>query len=111
MHRINFTCDEATLRLLERLSDTYYSGNKSLTIRAALESLAAQAGHEGWVITGYTPVVIQARASCHTCGDTHGEGDVLYRPVFGRGDGPRAIPRIPAEDWLACPTCVEQQPA
>lgn len=108
MIRLNFTFDESTAQLLDKLADKYYHGNKSLTVRSALESLAAHTGHEGWVIAGYTPIVIEGEASCHTCGDPHTPGDVLYRPVFERGEGPRAIPRIPQENWLDCPTCVEQ---
>jgi hypothetical protein len=38
----------------------------------------------------------------------HREGDVLYRPVFERGEGPRAMPKIPRENWLDCSNCVEQ---
>ncbi len=109
MQRLNFTLDEATVKLLDRLAQTYYQGNKSQTVRAALESLAAHIGHEGWVITGYTPVEVQHDVSCHTCGTEHHEGAVLYRPVFERGDSPRALLHIPAEVWLDCPQCVETQ--
>ena len=108
MHRFNFTLDESTLRLLERLAQKYYSGNKSLTVRAALESLAAHAGHEGWVIVGFTLAVAEGQTNCHTCGDLRQKGEVLNRPVFERGVGPRALPRIPAENWVECPQCVEQ---
>jgi hypothetical protein len=108
MQRLNFTLDDATVQLLDRLAEKYYHGNKSLTVRSALESLAAHAGHEGWVVTGYTPIVVEGQASCHTCGDMHREGDVLYRPVFERGEGPRAMPKIPRENWLDCSNCVEQ---
>jgi hypothetical protein len=108
MPRLNFTLDDATVSLLERLSADYYGGNKSLTVRAALESLAAHIGHAGWVIAGYSPVTIQGRAACHTCGEAHEQGEVLFRPVFERGEGPTALPHIPTEMWLDCPTCVEQ---
>ncbi|MBI3941505.1 MAG: hypothetical protein HY326_00700 [Chloroflexi bacterium] len=111
MQRLNFTLDDNTVELLERLAEKYYGGNKSHTVRAALESLAAHAGHEGWVITGYTPVVIDQTSSCHTCGTPHGKGDVLYRPVFERGAGSRALPKIPSENWLDCSHCVEQTTA
>jgi hypothetical protein len=109
MQRLNFTLNDDTVRLLERLAGKYYGGNKSQTVRAALESLAAHVGHDGWVIAGYTPVELDAAAECHTCGEAHDTGDVLYRPVFERGSSPRALPRIPAESWLDCPQCVEQQ--
>ena len=109
MKRLNFTFDASTIELLERLAETYYSGNKSQTVRAALESLAAHIGHDGWVITGYTPTRLDDEASCHTCGEAHHEGEVLFRPVFERGASPRALPNIPAEPWLDCPRCVEQQ--
>lgn len=111
MQRLNFTLDEATVELLSRLSDTYFHGNKSQTVRSALESLATHAGHEGWVIAGYTPVVLDADTPCHNCGDNHHSGEVLFRPVFERGDGPRARATLPAEPWLACPECVENPEA
>lgn len=108
MQRLNFTLDEATVSLLERLAQTYYGGNKSQTVRAALESLAAHTGHDGWVVTGYTPIQLEGDAACHTCGEEHRPGEVLYRPVFERGKSPRALAHIPAEVWLDCPQCVEQ---
>ena len=49
MQRLNFTLDDATVELLETLSSTDYAGNKSQTVRAALESLAAHTRHMGWV--------------------------------------------------------------
>ncbi len=109
MQRLNFTLDDPTVELLERLAAAYYGGNKSQTVRAALESLAAHAGHGGWVVAGYTPVELAAQSNCHTCGEAHREGEVLYRPVFERGSSPRALARIPAEVWLDCPRCVEEQ--
>ncbi len=111
MPRLNFTFDGATVRLLEQLARKFYNGNKSLTVRRALESLAVHAGHGGWLIAGYTPVVIEGRASCHTCGETHNKGEVLYRPVFERGEGPRALAKLPKENWLDCLNCVEQTSA
>lgn len=108
MHRLNFTLDSATVSLLEKLADNYYGGNKSQAVRAALESLAAHIGHDGWVIRGYTPVALQDEVTCHTCGEHHRSGEVLYRPVFERGKSPHALTTIPAEDWLDCPRCVEQ---
>jgi hypothetical protein len=108
MRRLNFTLDDQTVTLLSRLSERYYGGNKSQTVRAALESLAAHAGHDGWVIAGYGPVALAGDAQCHTCGTEHHEGDVLYRPVFERGASPKALPKMPAEAWLDCPSCVEE---
>lgn len=107
MKRLNFTLDEEAVQLLQDLSEQYYGGNKSQTVRAALESLAAHTGHDGWVITGYTPTELAAEAACHTCGTAHAEGDVLFRPVFERGQSPGALPRIPAEVWLDCSDCAE----
>ena len=72
-----------------------------------LMALAAHAGHEGWVIAGYSPAVIDGQAACHTCGTPHARGDVLYRPVFERGRGPEALPSLPTEGWLDCLACVE----
>ena len=107
MQRLNFTFDDATARLLEELATRYYDGNKSQTVRAALQSLAAHAGHEGWVIAGYSPAEIDGQAACHTCGSPHGRGEVLYRPVFERGRGPDALTSLPTEGWLDCLGCVE----
>lgn len=107
MHRLNFTLDEATVSLLNRLADRLYDGNKSQTVRAALESLAAHAGQEGWVIAGYTPVRLDEAADCFHCGEHHGRGEVLFRPVFRRGLGRDALPELPSEPWLDCGQCVE----
>ncbi|MBM3457660.1 MAG: hypothetical protein FJX77_03900 [Armatimonadetes bacterium] len=111
MQRLNFTLDDETVRLLEKLAEKYYHGNKSQTVRSALESLAAHAGHEGWVVAGYSPLIVDQPTSCHTCGDSRPQGDILYRPVFQRGEGPRALPRLPHENWLDCSNCVEQSVA
>lgn len=107
MKRLNFTLDNQTVELLNRLSEKYYGGNKSQTVRAALESLAAHQGHDGWVITGYTPVLIDHDVNCHTCGTGHPEGNVLFRPVFEKGNSPNAIKQIPSEEWVECSVCVE----
>lgn len=109
MKRLNFTLDEDTVTLLKELSAKFYNDNKSQTVRAALESLAAHTGHEGWVIAGYTPKELDDENSCHSCGESHQKGEVLYRPVFERGSSPRALPQMPAENWLDCPECVEKQ--
>lgn len=108
MQRLNFTLDEATVKLLEHLAAAYYGGNKSQTVRAALEGLAAHVGHDGWVISGYTPVQVEGEAACHTCGVAYHEGAVLFRPVFERGQSPDALEHIPAEAWLDCTRCAEQ---
>ena len=107
MKRLNFTFDDETEELLEQIAERYYHGNKSLTVRAALESLATHLGHAGWVVTGYAPAVLGQEESCHSCGTAFAEGEVLYRPVFGRGLSPDALPAIPQEDWLDCSRCVE----
>lgn len=109
MKRLNFTLDQDTVDLLGELSGKYYDGNKSQTVRAALESLAAHIGHEGWVITGYTPKELDAAASCHSCGEAHKKGEVLFRPVFEKGNSPKALSKIPSEIWLDCTDCAEQQ--
>lgn len=108
MKRLNFTLDDSTVDLLDTLSDKYYQGNKSRTIREALQSLAAHTGHDGWVIAGYTPVELTEEADCHTCGTHHEKGDVLFHPVFERGSSPRALPSLPKEHWLDCHDCVEK---
>ena len=109
MKRINFTVDEATLVLLNELSERYYQGNKSKTVRAALESLAAHSGHMGWVIRGYVPVAADEATACYTCQTPHQKGDVLFRPVFERGRGPEAYTSIPSESWMDCSDCAELQ--
>lgn len=107
MKRLNFTLDSETVTLLNNLAEKFYKGNKSQTVRAALESLAARQGHDGWVITGYTPMRIDHDASCHTCGTEHHEGKILFKPVFEKGNSPKAIQQIPSEEWVECSTCVE----
>lgn len=109
MKRLNFTLDQDTVDLLAELSGKYYDGNKSQTVRAALESLAAHIGHEGWVITGYTPKELDAEVSCHSCGEAHKKGEVLFRPVFEKGNSPKALSKIPSEIWLDCTNCAEKQ--
>jgi rubredoxin len=109
MKRLNFTLDDETVTLLEELAEKYYGGNKSQTVRAALESLAAHTGHEGWVIAGYTPKELDDEINCHSCGESHEKGEILYRPVFERGKSPGALPKIPSENWLDCPDCAEKQ--
>ncbi len=109
MLRQNFTLDNDTIALLEKLAEKYYGGNKSGTVRAALESLAAHVGHEGWVVSGYIAVTVNEDIDCHTCGQTKHEGEILYRPVFERGASPEALSKIPGEAWLDCSDCVEHQ--
>ena len=109
MRRLNFTLDDDTIALLDELARAFYGGNKSQTVRAALESLAAHTGHDGWVIAGYAPMELADAAECHSCHTEHTTGEVLYRPVFERGRGPNALQKIPSESWLDCPDCVEKQ--
>ncbi len=109
MKRLNFTLDDQTVNLLQDLAEKYYKGNKSQTVRAALESLAAHQGHDGWVITGYTPLRINHDVNCHTCGTDYEEGNILFKPVFERGNSPKAIEHIPSEEWVECSVCVEGQ--
>ncbi|HEY3342757.1 MAG TPA: hypothetical protein VGK81_12095 [Anaerolineae bacterium] len=106
---MNFTFDDDTVALLDTLAKEYYNGNKSSTVRAALESLATHLGHAGWVIAGYTPVQLDHQMACHECGTPYGTGEVLYRPVFERGRGESVLSQLPAVTWLACPKCIEKQ--
>lgn len=108
MQRLNFTLDEATTALLDELATKYYVGNKSQTVRAALQSLATHIGHEGWVVAGYSPAVLEATVACHTCGTAHKRGELLYRPTFERGRGPGVLPALPTENWLDCSRCIEE---
>jgi hypothetical protein len=107
--RLNFTLDDDTVDLLTKLSEKFYKGNKSQTVRAALESLATHAGHDGWVITGYTGLRASEDSECHTCGKSYHEGELLYKPVFERGSSPGALRHIPQEEWLECTLCVESK--
>jgi len=109
MKRLNFTLDNSTVELLSKLAEKYYSGNKSQTVRAALESLATHQNHDGWVISGYTPVKADHEINCHSCGTEQDEGNVLFKPVFERGSSPSAIKSIPSEEWVECPTCLESK--
>lgn len=111
MKRLNFTFDPDTVGLLESLAQKFYGGNKSRTVRAALESLAAHTGHDGWVIAGYTPQKVNMEVSCHGCGEQHEKGDILYHPVFKRGKSPNALAHIPGENWLDCSQCAEENVA
>ena len=108
MHRFNFTLDENTVLLLNDIAEKFYNNNKSQTIRAALESLATHIGHEGWVVSGYSPVLLQEGVACHSCHETYNKGNVLYRPVFERGAGVNAMPSLPSQLWLDCAECVEK---
>ena len=109
MKRLNFTLDNDTVSLLSKLADKFYEGNKSQTVRAALESLATHAGHDGWVITGYTTIKIDHETSCHTCGKEYSEGEMLYKPVFERGVSSKALKNIPNEDWVECHHCLAEK--
>ena len=64
-------------------------------------------GHDGWVITGYTPLRVDHDVNCHTCGTEHHEGNILFKPVFEKGNSPKAIEHIPSEEWVECTMCVE----
>ena len=108
MKRLNFTLDNSTVDLLKDLAEKFYDGNKSQTVRAALESLASHQGHDGWIIAGYTPLTAEQKVICHTCGSEKSEGDVLFKPVFERGTSPKAIQHIPKEEWMECTSCVEK---
>lgn len=109
MRRLNFTFDIETAELLDQIAGLYYHGNKSLTVRAALESLATHLGHAGWVIDGYTSARLEQEANCHSCGQGYPEGDVLYKPVFKRGHAPNALPELPRESWLDCSRCLQER--
>lgn len=107
MKRLNFTLDEETIQLLNRIANQYYHGNKSLAVRAAVESLAAHLGHEGWVVAGFVPVAVDAEAECHTCHRHFEAGATLYRPVFRKGRAHNAMQQLPRELWLECSECAQ----
>ena len=108
MRRLNFTLDPETVALLSQLAQKFYHGNKSHTIRAALQRLATHTGHAGLVSSGYTPVEVSGATSCHTCGTKYGKGDLLYHPVFERGYSHKAVEDLPEQIWLDCHGCVTQ---
>jgi hypothetical protein len=105
MRRINFTLNEETVSLLGSLADEYYGGNRSLAVRAAVESLAAHSGHSGWVITGFTPTSIELDTRCHCCQTEFQSGSVLFRPVFEKRVSPSALSELPSCLWLDCSKC------
>lgn len=105
MKRLNFTVDEETAALLESLANGLFGGNKSLAIRSAVESLAAHSGHSGWVVSGFTPVQLSQETACHCCHENFGAGTTLFKPVFERGVARDALPELPVEQWLDCPSC------
>lgn len=107
MRRINFTLDDDIVSLLGSLADQFYGGNRSLAIRAAVESLAAHSGHAGWVISGFTPVQLEAEAKCHCCAAKFHPGETLFRPVFERGVSPTAFKELPTTAWLDCSACAK----
>jgi hypothetical protein len=76
-------------------------------VRAAIESLAAHLGHEGWVVVGVVPVEVDTDAECHTCHCHFEPGETLYRPVFRKGRAPKAMPHPPREQWLECGDCAQ----
>ena len=73
-----------------------------------VESLATHLGHNGWIIAGFTPVVAESEAECHSCHHTYPPGTTLYRPVFTRGRAQNALQEIPKEVWLECGECVSE---
>ncbi len=107
MKRLNFTLDQETIALLNRIADHYYHGNKSLAVRAALEWLATHLGHEGWVVVGVVPVEVDFTAECHTCRRHFERGTTLYRPVFRKGLAGKAMPELPKKIWLECGDCAQ----
>ena len=78
MQRLNFTLDKDAVTLLKKLASDHYGGNKSHTVRAALERLAADVENVGWIVAGYMPVRIKNAAFCHTCGSSYEGGAILF---------------------------------
>ncbi|HMR64980.1 MAG TPA: hypothetical protein PKE64_13310 [Anaerolineae bacterium] len=107
MQRVNLTLDGETEKLLGQLAQQHYDGNKSLTVRAAIQSLAQHLAQSGWVVGGYTPVSLREMSRCGLCGGSHDAGRILYRPVFERGQGRRALTQLPTENRLYCAACAE----
>ncbi|MDZ7682009.1 MAG: hypothetical protein U5J63_09945 [Fodinibius sp.] len=95
MKRLNFTLDDETVQLLNELSEKFYGGNKSQTVRAALESLATHTGHEGWIITGYTPKELENDIACHSCGESHEKGNILRASTWSTGQSTKRCRRFP----------------
>ena len=107
MQRINFTLDEKTIGLLEKMANEWYKGNRSAVIRDAVHYYSQNALQSGWVIVGFSPVTLDNNFTCHGCGEEHTKGEVLYRPTFQKGQGKFAFKYLPNEPWLDCAACLE----
>jgi hypothetical protein len=68
MPRIDCTFDTETMDLLDQLAQELYDGNTSLTLRAAIESLAMRLGLDGSSPTGDTPVGFPREGELHAGG-------------------------------------------
>jgi len=109
MQRFNFTLDEETIRLLEEIAKTWYSGNRSALIRDAVHHFAKCACQSHWVIVGFSPVILNRNTYCHGCGAEFPKGEVLYQPIFQQGIGEPAINQLSKEPWLDCASCLERE--
>ena len=107
MHRLNFTLDDETISLLDEMAKTWYSGNRSALVRDALHHFAKCANQNGWIIVGFSPVILNRNTLCHGCGIEFPKGEVLYQPIFQQGIGENAISQLPKEPWLDCARCIE----
>ncbi len=106
IQRLNFTLDDDTIKLLEDMSKAWYSGNRSALIRDAIHHFAKCAYQSGWIIVGFSPVILNQNTVCHGCGVEYPKGQVLYQPIFQQGIGEHVIDQLPKELWLDCPRCV-----
>lgn len=108
MKRFNFTLDDSTVDMLSLLADKHFQGNKSLALRSAIETLASRLGEEGWIVEGYSPVLLHEDARCMQCGETHHAGDEVFRPVFKRGRSDRALKDLPKGSVVVGPDCIDE---
>lgn len=101
------------IRLFDKPAQRCCHRNKSLTLRSALESLTAHAGHEGWSVNGCTDVWADKDLVVYLWryAQAGTRGNLLSRPVFQHGEGRRVLTHLPGEVRRDCAHRVEHQVA
>ena len=85
MRQVDLVLDPPTLKLLHQLAILYFDGDETRTIKAALQSLAAHSGCDGWAVAGYAPLGLRPEQ-----GRVAPDGDsweLSFRPIFARQSG------------------------
>jgi hypothetical protein len=85
MTQIDLALDPATIQLLRQLARAYFDGDEARTIKAALQSLAAHTGCDGWAVSGYAPLGLRPEQG--RIGPDGRSWEVSFRPIFGRQSG------------------------